>query len=125
MAIAENNQAAPAAHPMLAAAAPGIQGYAEAYVEGQLVRYRRDGGFDGFSYGHPMPEGYHHGDIMEAVIVQIAAGQGQAWGRPFSARFAARMIADRRAYGAARPDLLAEADAVQALMFNRPDLFYP
>lgn len=124
MAIVENNQAVPSSHPLRAAAGRALLGYAEAQVEGQLVRYSRDGGFDGFSYDHPMPSGADEPAIMEAVILEIAAGRGQAQGQPFSARFADRMIDTRRVANANFPKKHAEAKAVEDLMRRRPDLFY-
>ena len=55
-------------------------GYVEATVEGQLVTYRPDGGFEGFSYGHPMPDGVGHKEIMEAVILEIGRRTGKVEG---------------------------------------------
>jgi hypothetical protein len=97
--------------------------YVEATVEGQLVTYRPDGGLEGFSHPHPMPAGIRHREIMEAVILEIAAGRGEARGRPFSRRFARRMIRERRAHDGSFPAKHAEAAAVEALLETRPDLF--
>ena len=82
MAIAERSQTG-GLHAATSYNGPHETGYARATVEGRVVTYRRDGLGDGFSFDYPMPGGMVHPDIMEAVILEIAAGRGEARGQPF------------------------------------------
>ena len=120
MAIAERSQSGGlhAAHND-----PHETGYARATVEGRVVTYRRDGLGDGFSFDYPMPGGMVHPDIMEAVILEIAAGRGEARGQPFVRRFARNMIRRLRRFNANFPQKHADADAVEALLAARSELF--
>jgi hypothetical protein len=70
-----------------------------------------------------MPDGVGHKEIMEAVILEIAAGRGKVEGRPFSKQFALQMISDRRAHPRSFRAKHAEAAAVEALLERRSHLF--
>jgi hypothetical protein len=123
MAIAEKSQRNNAQNRLRGKIQSQDIGHVEARVEGRVVKYQRDGGFDGFSYDYPMPSGMVQNDIMEAVILEIAAGRGKTSGRPFSAKFARRMIEERRTFNRSFPGKHAEAAAVEALLETQPELF--
>ena len=123
MAIAEGAHSSNAENHIGAGTGSEEPDYVEARVAGRLVTHRPDGGFDGFSFDYPMPAGMRHNDIMEAVILEIAAGRGRASGQPFSAVFARQMIEERRAFSQAFPDKHAQAATVEALLMERPGLF--
>ena len=63
---------------------PSEPGYAQATVAGQLVSYHRYS-LNGFAFDHPMPDGMHHSDIMEALILEVARGRGRATAQTFAA----------------------------------------
>lgn len=98
-------------------------GFAQATVAGQLVSYDRYG-HSGLFHDQPMPPGMNHGDVMEALILEVACGRGRATALTFSGNFASMMIAIRRALGPGFAAEHTEADAVEALRRTRPELFF-
>ena len=98
-------------------------GYAQATVAGQLVSYHRHS-LNGFAFDHPMPDGMHHSDIMEALILEVARGRGRATAQTFPNSFPRMMIASRRAFNASFESMHAEADTIETLYRARPELFY-
>lgn len=102
----------------------GEPGWAQAVVAGQLVSYHRHG-MGGSAHDRPLPEDMSQGDIMEAVILEVARGRGRATAGTFSRSFLTMLIATRRALDRGHTAEHAEADMLEDLRRRQPELFYP
>jgi hypothetical protein len=100
-----------------------VEGRAQSDISGTMVSLvlEKDGDPKFFHIGM---NGMRHNDIMQEMIVDVASDEGLASSRTFRRSFVAWMIDDRRAYPkGVWPKKHAEADRLQALLDDRPDLF--
>ena len=101
----------------------GEPGYAQSDVSGTMVSLHLDGGFN-TQLTHLPLNGMKAHDIIEEMIVDVASSEGIASRHSFRRSLVDYMIDHRRAYPEhIWPKKHAEADRLQALLANRPELF--
>jgi hypothetical protein len=96
-------------------------GYAQSDVSGATVSLY----FDDCQtrlYHQPL-DGMRHRDIVQEIIIDVASKEGLASDKTVRHSFVNWMIDDRRAYPKRFAKQHAEADRLETLVKDRPDLF--
>lgn len=101
----------------------GKPGYAQSDVSGTMVSLHLEGGFN-TELTHLPLNGMKPHEIIQEMIVDVASSEGIASRHTFRRTLVHFMIDERRAFPAPIwPKKHAEADRLQVLLTNRPDLF--
>ncbi len=99
-------------------------GYAQSEVGSQIVSYNAHGFPGSITHAHPFADPRRDiGSIMEELILDVAAGDGRASDQTFSHSRIEWMIKDRRAYPKRWTKKHRQAELLEKLLANRPEVF--